>query len=400
MADETISPEPITVDFRKYRKRTFKTIEQIVSWAEKEKEIWTEFQKETDPTKPHNQQNPAHQISQKSLHILSLAKQFVQNTDSAFLQNKWDEIKTQIIQYSKQRNYLSSESVLGKQICELAKSKPVAAFIWLEQETTSQVQTGHIQRISEYIQGHIDVEIAKRNPKALTASNIKSLESAKAKWEDMRDAQENGYHKSLATFNSHWENDIVANNLYRRKLFRRALKALDAFDKSYESHQEKMGSIEQAFTTDMELSASENYWTTKSTTNRKRAHFSLVLFALVGGLGIWGLTQIYPLLSASIPETWNNNLPLSIFAYGTPALIVVWVLQITARRYRTNEAMADDAEERIAMVKTFKALEFEKNAATEERIVALQALFRPHDRPPEDSLPSPVWDALLKRLNK
>jgi hypothetical protein len=62
--------------------------------------------------------------------------------------------------------------------------------------------------------------------------------------------------------------------------------------------------------------------------------------------------------------------------------------------------MADDAEEREAMVMTFKALEFEKRVANEERLVILSALFRPHGGTVEENIPAPIWEIIAGRLPK
>jgi hypothetical protein len=52
------------------------------------------------------------------------------------------------------------------------------------------------------------------------------------------------------------------------------------------------------------------------------------------------------------------------------------------------------------MVNTFKALEHGGQAAPEERAIILQALFRPHNGKPEETLPSPVWEAINARIAK
>ena len=75
-------------------------------------------------------------------------------------------------------------------------------------------------------------------------------------------------------------------------------------------------------------------------------------------------------------------------------------MRLFATEYRANQQMADDAEEREAMIFTFKALEHEGRVGNDERLVILNALFRPHGRSAEEKVPQPIIDAFIKSISR
>lgn len=107
-------------------------------------------------------------------------------------------------------------------------------------------------------------------------------------------------------------------------------------------------------------------WGQKRKLNRKRSEaalskfwFAVVLGGVCLGLAIGAIH-------------WLIGLPTGVnlthaLIYTMPVLVYVWVLRLFAAQFKTNERLADDAEEREAMVLTFKALEYQQQASSEER---------------------------------
>lgn len=61
------------------------------------------------------------------------------------------------------------------------------------------------------------------------------------------------------------------------------------------------------------------------------------------------------------------------------------------------QRLADDAEQRQAMVMTFKALEHEEKASDNERIIVLNALFRPQDSATDEAVPVAALETIMSK---
>ena len=68
-----------------------------------------------------------------------------------------------------------------------------------------------------------------------------------------------------------------------------------------------------------------------------------------------------------------------------------------ATEHKINQRLADDAEQRQAMVMTFKALEHEEKASDNERIVILNALFRPQDPGNDETVPVAALETMMSK---
>jgi hypothetical protein len=83
-----------------------------------------------------------------------------------------------------------------------------------------------------------------------------------------------------------------------------------------------------------------------------------------------------------------------------PAVLIGWVLRLIHRVATTNLALMSEASERMAMVQTFLALIRDNVATEEDRILILQALFRPSSASGDEGAPPHWFDLLVQRLDK
>jgi hypothetical protein len=84
-----------------------------------------------------------------------------------------------------------------------------------------------------------------------------------------------------------------------------------------------------------------------------------------------------------------------------PSFFAVWLLRTTLRIALSNLALADDARHRVTMIQTFRSLlEHEEKLEAADRILMLQALFRPSPGSSRDdeSAPPNWFDVLVSRL--
>lgn len=164
-------------------------------------------------------------------------------------------------------------------------------------------------------------------------------------------------------------------------------------------HDKQMATMRQAFSTDMKLRASEKFWGAKRKIHAGRAGKAFHWF---GGTSI-GAIIFLPLIYLGIDSALGKQTGLNtahVFYFGLPTLLWLWIIKLFAGQFLANRNLESDAEERMAMVHTFKALEYEERVSEEERLVVLHALFRPHESKSDNSLPSPIWDAIFKNLDK
>jgi hypothetical protein len=99
-------------------------------------------------------------------------------------------------------------------------------------------------------------------------------------------------------------------------------------------------------------------------------------------------------------QTWH---PGKIVFIAVPTIGFYWILRQVLRLFLSNLAQYSDADERIAMIETFLALEGEnKLDKREDRILIIQALFRPgpgSSGSDDGSMPAHWFDLLMKRLD-
>lgn len=166
---------------------------------------------------------------------------------------------------------------------------------------------------------------------------------------------------------------------------------------------ESFSDLKTAYLEDMKLKASEKMWDARSKIHIKEVSNHMLWFSLSLILGLillggiyYGLDQIFPYESDGKAKGFNIFYTV---IYTGPAILYIWVLRIILGNYRKQQAMLDDARERQTMIKTFKALEMEGKADSAERAIILQALFRPQGQNLEDGLPSPILEAMLKKVD-
>ncbi len=148
-------------------------------------------------------------------------------------------------------------------------------------------------------------------------------------------------------------------------------------------------------------------WKTKAEAHKRERRNTLIAFigAIIAGiiLIVFGVGD-YIINSISGPQAFNgSSLPLNLPAAGLvvfAASAYFYLLRILARTYYQAVARAEDARERAALVDTFLRLIYydKANLREEERVVMLQAVFRPGPGSSgEDEHSATLFDAVMKR---
>lgn len=365
------------------RRQNFRTIAQVKEWHQAELDTWNEFWQQISSSDAFNMEpNVVNGARNQLNQIAEYIRQYEQSSDQDQRKNACDLLAAQIEKYA-ERPLITSETELSA-IIDLAKEDPDSAKFKFARLAGQTIQPGQIQDMIRFSQVASTVAAYDIDPKKAVASQKQSLTKLRQSWSDALEENHSDFQKTLAALR--WD---------KRRLKGVVLNLARKYKKEQIDHEERMAAMEKAFSTDMELKAAEKFWSNKRRINRRREETAKT--RLFYGLGIVAvaLVLLYSLVGWLAPK---DNTPLIIFLCLIPTVLAVWPLRVLANQVRTNKDMADDAEEREAMVYTFKALEFENRVGNDERLVILSALFRPHERAAEESVPHPVMEMVLKRL--
>lgn len=157
--------------------------------------------------------------------------------------------------------------------------------------------------------------------------------------------------------------------------------------------------LKRVYDEKLALLAPTEYWSTRSTAHQGKARnyaiaFGLALVALVGVFVYYGIDHL--------GDPGTGSVVIAVLPVLIPAFAGVWVLRILGRLLSENLKIAQDAQERETLVKTFLALMRDdttgKSVVTDEdRTLILHALFRQSTVTAVDDAPPLHWMEMLRR---
>lgn len=140
---------------------------------------------------------------------------------------------------------------------------------------------------------------------------------------------------------------------------------------------------ESAYREQMRLQAPVDYWETKAAKHKDaiyRSRLTLIVFAVLGSIG---LLCALIFLAAKAAELANRTtipdaaIYLKFAAIGAIlATIIFWAGRVLLRIYLSDRHLLTDAEERVAMIKTYLALSHEGKVDGADRALILAPVFR------------------------
>ena len=288
---------------------------------------------------------------------------FIESHDKNSRMHQWEGIKRSAKRLSTQDKIVSKDSKNGGLILNHIKTDPQAAAGLLMLSLGLSFDLN--RRPEELITLIMGVCL-----KSLATHEIeqqkKSLANLKRTWTDHFKGLGQDISENITSYD---ESRKKAENLYA-KIITKAYR-----DKK--NHVDNMKAIEDAYKTKISLRASEEYWGQVQKEKTESATNSMSLFALLVVIGIPALITYFiwaPGKWTALPwDQWQTQL----FLFGLPVVGLLWAIRMTGLRYFENVGLADDARTRIAMLSAFVALESEEKVSADERLVILEALFRP-----------------------
>ncbi len=398
MTEATTLSEPITVDFEDYRKRTFKSINQIVDFAQKEFDIWAEFQKKTNNNRPTNLGNPVDRAVVVARTIRDQAQSYIDNPDKEHRHNILNSLKSHLEAYGTEPNCVPSGSPSGKIILELAKDHPASASILFSSVVGQVIPYGNVTDALRFAEAVYRAERAWENPENFAAAHKSLIKETKDSWQEMSDQA-----RSDIDLEVNKSTNLMADigkratdyDRHHDRLFR-------FFRRQYGGARENLTALENTYHKKLQLEAPATYWR-----NRKRGHLAVTaIAATIFLLGIflaleYGVSHGKTLISI-LPRDNAGNIGLGAIAVLTiPAAAVAWALRIFTRLFSHNLNMATDAAQRQTMITTFLALtnDPKANLGPDERILILNALFRPSENTGSPDAPPPNLLDLAKSVS-
>jgi hypothetical protein len=205
----------------------------------------------------------------------------------------------------------------------------------------------------------------------------------------------NGLHRHYQALSS----EITATEQKHKDDFLEFIKTnQETHDKALQDHKDAMATLEQTFREKMTLRAPVEYWEGRHSHHTGRSTvlgWSLfgsmsALAAAIGFIAYWVLSN---LKTDGTPEAWRVSVLALVGVLG------VWAIRLVVRMFLSNVHLGTDAAERVTMVKTYLALlEGEKLPSDDDRMLILQALFRPASDGlvKDEGLPHPALEALTR----
>ena len=141
--------------------------------------------------------------------------------------------------------------------------------------------------------------------------------------------------------------------------------------------------IEASYREQMKLQAPVEYWENKATSHKIAISGSrrrLIIFTVLGTTALaFGLVW----LAVKASEIVNDKAPYSTAIYlkfaaigAVVTTIVFWIARVMLRIYLSDRHLLTDAEERVAMIKTYLALSHEGKVEATDRALVLAPIFR------------------------
>lgn len=209
---------------------------------------------------------------------------------------------------------------------------------------------------------------------------------------DLRDAK--------ATIQKELNNVAAQNARYEV-----ALNAYDADWNDFRAAKEKeLAALRQQVSDSIRLDASHNLWRKRSSAHLKWSFgaFAVMLVCIIGLVAIvlsYGLPAIEPTAFEIVTRsgyTTHKLIVISLCVIGA-----AWVLRFVARSIVENMSLRSDAQHRQSMLETYLALRGEVGLKDEERVIILNALFRPlPGQTPDENPPTPAGEALQKLFQR
>jgi Family of unknown function (DUF6161) len=221
--------------------------------------------------------------------------------------------------------------------------------------------------------------ISPRSP-ALVQSTIAALTESAGQAARQREQTWSGVEKNAQEFFTNSQSSVEKQSVEASERIQQFLDRLNAEgDHVIKSIQ----NTEAAYKEQMRLQAPVDYWESKANAHRSdvaKSRRRLVTFAVLATIGLVAAIVAFAIVAAMIaPEKSADSIAVYLkFAAAGAILttIAFWVGRVLLRIYLSDRHLLTDAEERVAMIKTYLALTNEGKVEATDRALVLAPIFR------------------------
>lgn len=286
-------------------------------------------------------------------------------------------IINQNITYIKDGKYIPSTSTEAMRCIDLAKSNPHAALM--------------------AIFNHISIQPEQnRSFPHWTAAYTAANAAVQAEMDTTELNRTKG--KQLQAYE-----DYTAQMSYQKTGWNEFLSKTDAeMAELVQAHWNEMARIKNEYEEELRLRSASSYWKTKEEQHAFAARLWLGVFGGTAFTLLIALFGLAPIYLRSLPHNAAGDIGISGLAAVTlPALMILWVMRHLSRLFVTHFHQREDARQRRVLITTYLALHNKSAASDAERLLILQALFRPNATKDDDDFGAQsLIDSMAKALPK
>lgn len=400
---KTLLPEKLNIAFRSFGELSFTYLEEITDFIQSERQGWEPVTRSAGSEGRHLSTGASligNQLNQVERSINEYRQATSMPEDSANRANAiaahFGQLKTRMYELQNP-TYLTAKSSLAKRIIEKSADDAKLAHLALTFSVAPKDQT----QLNSYL--HVDARLIAKAVIFL-GSPVNQKE-----YEDSLSEMQLSWSKRLAAEQSLFQEAISDAKAQTRMVQGQILQKQEELDQLKNecaqqviAHGETLARLQNQFREDMLLKAPAEYWQHKYEGHRDWAIWCLLLMiATVAGI-LYGSYALAPWIIDQVSKIRDGNSTGwvgEIALVTVPAIAAFWLLKAVSRLFVQQTQRMGDALERNTMVKTYLALltEAAHKAEPSERLVILQALFRPGpDDPPDTEGSAGMLEALSK----
>ncbi|MCP4394784.1 MAG: hypothetical protein GY804_11055 [Alphaproteobacteria bacterium] len=417
---QTQMPAPILLDLGKNGGRvSFHTFEEALEWAEFELEVWRYIAISGSPAQRANYlQNIVEQQLNVPDSIAETAIAAIEKRMSA--QDAAVSIRNFLDAYTSFR-CVHSNSTLGNMAKVMERHRPLVLGMLAGATGSAKPEAGRsfdkpadkesytfgyalaLQFKSEYLTSTLGGHLS--NTEMRLAAVVDQLEPAERSLQALHDryqslrANMQGVVDSVERLADDTEVHISNTVAKTKEELGAAIEDMWArLSVTEEEHARQMHLMRETLTSQMQVSASVEYWSEASKYHSEKSSQSMMWFIVSGLVSILIIAAISTMLFKS---GMAENMLVSSLTMFVPISVALYMLSLLAKSRKDHESLANNAAERVAMMETFTALEFENRAEDSERVLMLNALFQPATTHPSNiEIKNNIADLLNQIKNK
>lgn len=155
-----------------------------------------------------------------------------------------------------------------------------------------------------------------------------------------------------------------------------------------------------ALKTEIALHESIRYWNDAfKSYSVASTGWATAFFVMIVVIGCSFVLYTKSLVANGVVDLHKLGIEEAVIFFMIPMFFGVWIVKMLAKRYQANFHLMNDAKNREVMTKAFLALAAGKHAAAQDKILMLNALFRPTpDIKYDDDAPVHWFDILANKI--